>query len=195
VFRSIPGDRWTQVVRVIEYGQEAEHHERRHAAFHGKRTACHHPSVLQHRHFGGRRRPMTRSLSDGGGRRKTTPDGRLLQMMLPRCRRPGRWRSSRTTLQSGRGRRRREDGGGDRRGQRWMWRKTTTHPATAPAWRYAGGARRVHVRRTSVPRRTAVIAAAALLRSTVQRRRVLRTAVHTARIPSWPRPWSTDEDC
>jgi len=109
-------------------------------------------------------------------------------MMSPRCRRPGRCRSSWTTLQSGCCRRRRredsDNGGGGRRGQWWMWRKTTTHPATAPAWRYTGGARRVHVRRTSVPRRTAVIAAAALLRSTVQRRRVFRTAVQTARIPS-----------
>lgn len=48
----LPGDGRTQVVRVVEYGQEPEHHEGRHATSHGERADGHAPA-FQHCHCGG----------------------------------------------------------------------------------------------------------------------------------------------
>lgn len=46
----LPGDWRTEVVRIVEYRQKAEHHQCRHAAFHRERPAGDYPSVLQHCH-------------------------------------------------------------------------------------------------------------------------------------------------
>lgn len=146
-------------MRVVEYGQEAEHHERGHAAFHGERAAGHDPSVFQQRHRcgGGRLRGVRRRsdtvLSLAEERRR----GRLLLLSSGRERRRPDGRRTRRTAAAGGGCRAGGaaaggDGvrgaGDDAFGGSPRTAATTTRPATAPAWRHADGARRaVHVRR------------------------------------------------
>jgi len=125
----LPGDRRAQVLRVIEYGDEAEHHERGDAPFHGERSAGRGgPSVLhrQQRHGRGGSRRV-------GGRPGTTRRRRLSPAVLSSGRRQTMTTATTTTVTA------------------TATATATGRPATIPAWRYAGRARRSHVRRPAAP--------------------------------------------